>query len=96
MAASESFSIFIFNNHDISEKNIKYLYPRNMFNNKYQETENIQKQSLRTILKVSFLKLFKYSREIYMVEIVSTKNNYCYSFSKTALNTICLPSNWKF
>ena len=72
MAASESFSIFIFNNYDISEKNIKYLYPRNMFN-KYQETENIQKQSLKTILKVSFLKLFKYSREIYMVEIVSTE-----------------------
>ena len=72
MAASESFSIFIFNNYDISEKNIKYLYPRNMLN-KYQETENIQKQSLRTILKVSFLKLFKYSREIYMVEIVSTE-----------------------
>ena len=72
MAASESFSIFIFNNYDISEKNIKYLYPRNMLN-KYQETENIQKQSLRTILKVSFLKLFKYSQEIYMVEIVSTE-----------------------
>ena len=72
MTASESFSIFIFNNYDISEKNIKYLYPRNMLN-KYQETENIQKQSLRTILKVSFLKLFKYSREIYMVEIVSTE-----------------------
>ena len=50
MAASESFSIFIFNNYDISEINIKYVDTRNLFNN-FQGTENIQNQLFRSILK---------------------------------------------
>ena len=43
MNAFGSFSIFIFNTYGISEKNIKYVYTRNVFN-KFQGTENIQKQ----------------------------------------------------
>ena len=43
MTASESFSVFIFNTYDISEKNIKYVYTRNVFI-KFQGTENMQKQ----------------------------------------------------
>ena len=43
MTASGSFSVFVFNTYDIFEKNIKYVYTRNVFN-KFQGTENIQKQ----------------------------------------------------
>ena len=60
-----------------------------------QGTENIQKQLFRNILKDSFLKILKYSQEISMVELLSRKKNKCYSFSETALNSRCLPSNWK-
>ena len=75
MAASDSFSIFIF------EKNIKYVYTRNVLN-KFQGTENIQKQSFRSILKDSFLKILKYSQEISMVEIVFIKNISAIAFLK--------------
>ena len=75
MAASDSFSIFIF------EKNIKYVYTRNVLN-KFQGTENIQKHSFRSILKDSFLKILKYSQEITMVEIVFIKNISAIAFLK--------------
>ena len=75
MAASDSFSIFIF------EKNIKYVYTRNVLN-KFQGTENIQKQSFRSILKDSLLKILKYSQEISMVEIVFIKNISAIAFLK--------------
>ena len=75
MAASDSFSIFIF------EKNVKYVYTRNVLN-KFQGTENIQKQSFRSILKDSFLKILKYSQEISMVEIVFIKNISAIAFLK--------------
>ena len=45
MAASDSFSIFIL------EKNIKYVYTRNVLN-KFQGTENIQKHASEAFLKV--------------------------------------------
>ena len=69
MAASGSFSIFRFNNYDISEKNIKYVYKKDVFN-KFKREENIQKQSSEV-----FLKILKYSQEISMVEIVSKKKS---------------------
>ena len=94
IAASGSFSSLKFNDYDIFEKNIKYVYTRNVFN-KLQGTENIQKQSFRNIFKDSFLKILKYSQEISMVELLSRKKNKCYSFSETVLNSRCLPSNWK-
>ena len=37
MTASGLFSIFIFNDDDISDKNTKYAYTRNVFN-KFQRT----------------------------------------------------------
>ena len=75
MAASDSFSIFIL------EKNIKYVYTRNVLN-KFQGTENIQKHAFRSILKGSFLKILKYSQEISMVEIVFIKNISAIAFLK--------------
>ena len=57
MDASGSFSIFRFNNYDISEKNIQYVYTRDVFN-KFKGEENIQKQSSEV-----FLKILKYYRK---------------------------------
>ena len=44
--------------------------------NKFQRTENIQKQLFRSILQDSFFKILKYSQEISMVEIVSTQKSF--------------------
>ena len=62
MVASGSFSIFIFNNYEISEKKIKYVYTRNVL------TSFKKHKIYRRILKI-----LKYSQEKPTVEIVYKK-----------------------